>query len=118
MNQPDLFAGPIVQRGDSIIPRSRRDNVHTSENAAVSMIGGSHRHRVMVLTCLVLYGPQTFHEIAARTGLDGQQVNKRLPELKKQGTIDRITIATWDRKSIFKTRNSPSGRACAVWRVL
>ena len=29
--------------------------------------------------------PMTFHEIARATGLDGQQVNKRLPELERAG---------------------------------
>jgi predicted Rossmann fold nucleotide-binding protein DprA/Smf involved in DNA uptake len=128
MNTPDLFGGPIfLQRGQSIVPRdskgnarplSRRNGPHTSDTTAESMQQGALQHRAKVLACLVVYGPQTFWQIAARTGLDGQQVNKRLPELQKQGTIDRITIGLQDGKPIFKTLNSPSGRPCAIWRVL
>jgi predicted Rossmann fold nucleotide-binding protein DprA/Smf involved in DNA uptake len=53
-------------------------------------------------------GPATFHEIAARTGLDGQQTNKRLPELERLGAVVRTG----------ETRPSPAGRQCAVWRAV
>ena len=82
------------------------------------MLEGAHQHRIKVLTCLVLFGPQTGYQISDRTGLSYQAISKRLPELKEQGTIDRITIGLQNGKALYKTLDSPSGRACAIWRVL
>jgi len=81
------------------------------------MAQGAHRHRVVVLTCLLLFGGQTIHQIAARTGLTHVQVARRTAELHDHKTIERIEVGTYDGKPRYQTRNSPSGRPCCVWRV-
>lgn len=117
MLTPDLFA---LQPGSSIGPRARRTDPHTSKDAAASASGVASRHRVACLICLRFYGHNgmTGHEIAAKTGLTVEQVCRRLPELHEQGTIDREQVGTMDGKPLYRTRNSPSGRPCAVWRVV
>lgn len=128
MMTPDLFDERYLQKGDSFIPRdsagaaripgSRRNNVHTSVSAALSAIGLASAHRTAIFACLKLHGEQTFHEIAARTGLEPQQVNKRTSELLEQGLIQRVAIGHTDNgKAIYWTRLSPAGRPCAVWQI-
>ncbi len=120
MNTPDLFDAPIIQSGSSIVPRARRNNPHTSVQAALSAIGLSNAHRIAILADLKLHGISTGHEIAARVGLTYQQISKRLPELMEQGKIERIVTGhRWDgkeSKEIFWTRPSPAGRPCCVWQ--
>jgi predicted Rossmann fold nucleotide-binding protein DprA/Smf involved in DNA uptake len=108
VNQPDLFA-PITRKGDSIVPpvRSRRRDPATSHEAAARVTEFDANHFGRIMDAL-RQGPATFHQIAARAGLDGQQVNKRLPELERAGAV----VRTGER------RPSPSGRQCAVWRAV
>lgn len=64
---------------------------------------GNHCERI--LACLRHYGPQSKDEIAARTGLSGVQVDRRLPDLRAQGrALPTECVAT-----------SRSGRDERVW---
>ena len=99
-------------------PRYRNSDPPTSQAAADSMEkGGAHQHRIMCMTCLILYGEQTGAEIAKRTGLSVEQVCRRLPELGEAGTIERVETGTHNAKPLYKTRNNERGRPCVVWRV-
>jgi predicted transcriptional regulator len=109
MTQTDLF-DPLIRRGDSIVPpveRARHGDPETSHAAAARVTEFDANHFGRILSCLRQHGPQTFHELAYRLGLDGQQVNKRLPELERISAVHR----TGD------TRLSPAGRACTVWAI-
>ena len=114
---PDLFDRQI-NRGTSIVPRARRNNVHTSVQAALSAIGLSNAHRIAILADLKLYKDGTGHQIAERIGLTYQQVSKRTAELNEQGKIERVVIGrNEDGKTIYWTRLSPAGRPCCVWQI-
>jgi predicted ArsR family transcriptional regulator len=51
--------------------------------ASASLIAPTQCERI--LACLKRYGPASKDEIAAKTGLTGVQVDRRLPDLKAQG---------------------------------
>jgi len=88
--------------------RARRQDPATSHAAAASVRGFAIGHcaRILAYLSVVSHGA-TFCEIAAATWLEGQQVNKRLPELERAGLV----IAT------EHTRPGPSGRQCRGWRI-
>lgn len=96
MMQPDIFDPP----------RARMSDPATSHAAGRRVAEFSHAHASVILAALQRR-PMTFHEIARATGLDGQQVNKRLPELERAGQA----VPT------DEMRRSPSGRQCRVWRA-
>jgi predicted ArsR family transcriptional regulator len=116
----DLFDIPssLVRQGLSIVPPSRRTDPHTSKQAAESMVQGASRHRASILMALKLYKEMTIYEIASLIGLSHVQVARRTAELCKAGKIQRIVTGQVDGKDIFWTRNSPTGRACAVWQIV
>jgi len=87
-------------------PRARKHDPRTSHAAAASVDRFASGHYLLILHDLA-HGDRTFYEIADGTGLAGQQVNKRLPELERAGRV----IAT------EHTRPGPSGRQCRVWRI-
>ena len=99
------------------LPLSHRNDPQTSVDAAQSVKEVSKQHRVMCLTALALYGPQTGFEIADRVGLTYIQVAKRLTELydKGKGPIERVHT---DMPGVYQTRKTPSGRQACVWRVV
>ncbi len=90
-------------------PRARKHDPRTSHAAAASVDRFARGHYLLILEWLdtFLLPGGTFYEIARGIGLDGQQVNKRLPELERAGLV----IAT------EHTRPGPSGRQCRVWRI-
>lgn len=89
-------------------PRARKADPATSKSAAARVVEFDANHFGRIIAALKQRGPMTFHEIAAATGLDGQQSNKRLPELERMGAVRRTG----------ELRRSQSGRQCAVWKAV
>lgn len=88
------------------LQRARIKDPATSQQSAARTVEFDANHFGRIMDAL-RQGPATFHEIAARIDMEGQQVNKRLPELERIGAVVRTE----------ETRASPSGRQCAVWKA-
>lgn len=89
VNQTDLFevadtSIPDHRARELGIGRVRRTDPGTSYAAAANVVRFAGTHCARILEALER-GPATVDEIAARTGLASQQINKRLPELQRQG---------------------------------
>lgn len=86
---------------------ARRSDPSTSHAAAARVQEFSGSHRAQVLEALKRYGPLTVDQIATRTKLQSQQVNKRTFEMQRLGLID-VT---------GEERLSASGRLERVWKA-
>lgn len=62
-------------------------------------------HVEAIHAALAACGPQTIHELAARTRLTHVQVARRLPEMHGQAEVTS------------ELRAGPQGRRCRVWRI-
>ena len=99
-------------------PRSRggvrRLDPESSHIAAdmVESFGGTHRE--IVLAALRKFGPMTVDQIAARTPLMAQQVNKRTPELER----DELIRVQKNSAGQDVMRDSLSGRPERVWEAV
>jgi len=93
---------------DFIFPRVRKSDPLTSFVAADSAKELAKKHGSLIVACLTQHGPQGKDGIAAHTGLDGNQVARRLKELKTQGLIELTG----------KTVASKSKRQEREWRIL
>ena len=113
----EFAAGALRDLVSLVMPKSHRNDPHTSVDAAQSVKEVSKQHRIATLTALALYGPATGYELADRLGLTYIQVAKRLTELydKGKGPIERIHT---DVPGVYQTRKTPSGRQACVWRVV
>ena len=87
--------------------RARNSDPETSHQAAARVDEFAHSHRELIMTAIAHYGAMTVDEIAAKTGLKTQQVNKRLPELERHRKAQPTGA----------TRKSASGRDARVWGV-
>ena len=67
----------------------------------------ANQHFEVIVECLRKHGPQGKDGIAALTGLDGNQVARRLPELERVGEVELTG----------NTTKSKSGRAEREWRI-
>jgi len=67
--------------------RARNTDPITSFMAADSAKELSKHHSHLIVTCLQIHGALGKDGIAKRTGLDGNQVARRLNELLKEGLI-------------------------------
>jgi DNA-binding transcriptional regulator LsrR (DeoR family) len=67
--------------------RARNTNPITSFMAADQAKDLSKQHSILIVQCLQIHGPLGKDGIAKRTGLDGNQVARRLNELLKEGLI-------------------------------
>jgi predicted ArsR family transcriptional regulator len=94
-----------VKQIDIDFTRARHSDPDTSHASAARVGEFDGAHFAAIRAALKTRGPMTFHEIAGVTGLDGQQVNKRLPELEAAQLV----------RTTGEKRPSPSGRACRVW---
>ena len=65
------------------------------------------QHFEVIVECLRRHGPRGKDGIAELTGLDGNQVARRLPELARIGIVELTG----------KTTKSKSGRAEREWRI-
>ena len=68
-------------------PRVRSSDPLTSFVAADSAKELAKKHGSIIVQCLVQHGPLGKDGIATHTGLDGNQVARRLKELKTLGLI-------------------------------
>ena len=72
---------------DFIFPRVRKSDPLTSFVAADSAKDLAKKHGSIIVQCLVQHGPLGKDGIATHTGLDGNQVARRLNEMKIIGLI-------------------------------
>jgi predicted ArsR family transcriptional regulator len=86
-------------------PRARRRDPSTSKQAAFRAREFQATHAERVLASLKKHGPMTVDEIANLSGLNTQQINKRLPELQRIGAA----------APTGHERPSASGRLERVW---
>jgi len=68
-------------------PRVRATNPVTSYEAADSIKEIANQHHIIILECLQKHGPLGKDGISSRTDLDGNQVARRLNEMKVLGLI-------------------------------
>lgn len=87
---------------------ARKTDPATSHAAAARVAEFRATHAQRILRCLSYHGPLTVDQIAERTGMQSQAVNKRLPELERAG----LAAPAKDR-----LRPSASGRMARVWGV-
>jgi predicted Rossmann fold nucleotide-binding protein DprA/Smf involved in DNA uptake len=99
-----LFGDPH-RFGDAA--RARRRDPATSHESAARVTEFDANHFGRIMDVLKQFGPMTFRQIAFCLNMEGQQINKRLPELERMGAVVRTG----------ETRPSSSGRQCAVWRA-
>lgn len=88
---------------------ARKTDPTTSHMAAERVREFSATHQGDILRILSLKGPMTVDQIAHESGLQSQAVNKRLPELQRQGLAMPIS---------GMLRPSSSGRMARVWSAL
>jgi len=93
---------------DFIFPRVRKSDPLTSFVAADSAKDLAKKHGSIIVQCLVQHGPLGKDGIATHTGLDGNQVARRLKELETLGLIGLTG----------KTVASKSKRQEREWRIL
>ncbi len=89
-------------------PRVRAHDPLTSFEAAESIKESVSQHHQEILNCLIKHGPLGKDGIAARTNLDGNQVARRLNEMKILGLIQLTG----------NTVKSNSGRNEREWQCL
>ena len=89
-------------------PRVRANDPLTSFEAAESIKESVSQHHQEILNCLIKHGPLGKDGIAARTNLDGNQVARRLNEMKILGLIQLTG----------NTVKSNSGRNEREWQCL
>lgn len=96
--QLSIFDAPLARKTDPV----------TSHHAASRVREFSPKHCETILSVLRKQGPLTVDEIAKLTPLLAHQINKRLPELRRNGLAD----------TTGETRLSASGRPERVWVAL
>ena len=67
--------------------RARKTDPHTSLKAAEEIKEVAPQHMDLIYNCLLEHGPLGKDGIARLTGLNPNQVARRLPELKKVGLV-------------------------------
>jgi hypothetical protein len=103
MKLKDFFGGHPLD----LFPRVRKDDPITSFEAADSIVEAASRHHKIILECLQNNGPLGKDGIARLTGLDGNQVARRMNEMKVMGMVFLTG----------KTVKSNSGRNEREWTV-
>jgi len=89
-------------------PRVRANDPLTSFEAAASIKESATQHHQTIFECLQIHGPLGKDGISAHTNLDGNQVARRLNEMKIMGLIELTG----------KTVKSNSGRSEREWQIL
>lgn len=103
MKIKDLFDGHPL----NLFPRVRKDDPITSFEAADSIKEVSAKHWNLIQECLREHGPLGKDGIARLTGLDGNQVARRMNEMKVMGMVFLTG----------KTVKSDSGRNEREWTI-
>lgn len=83
------------------LPSARVTDPSTSHEAALGISGAAAHLAVVVLSCLKEHGPQTTHEIAARTGLTVVTVSPRIKPLRTAGHV-RHSGQRRDKRSVWE----------------
>lgn len=83
MKLSDFFGGHPL----NLFPRVRKDDPITSFEAADSIKEVASKHHKLIHDCLQEHGPLGKDGIAKLTGLEGNQVARRLNEMKVIGLI-------------------------------
>jgi predicted transcriptional regulator len=89
-------------------PRARNSDPVTSHAAADQAQNLARLHGGLIVVCLQRFGAKSKDGIAELTGLDGNQVARRLPELERLGLVELTGQVT----------KSKSGRAEREWRFV
>jgi len=87
---------------------ARKSDPVTSHMAAERVAEFGKGHCAIILQCLLKHGAMTVDEIAKHTNLQSQQINKRMPDLKRAGKATPTN----------SMRMSASGRNERVWMAL
>ena len=87
--------------------RARATDAITSFKAADSIKDVAKMHQSVIFACLQRFGPLGKDGIAKHTGLESNQVARRMNELEKMGLIELTG----------KQVTSKSGRAEREWRL-
>ena len=113
MEQIGFFEEPQVAPPSRSRGAVRRNDPESSHIAAgmVESFGGTHRD--LILSALRKFGPMTVDQIAARTPLMSQQINKRTAELSRDGLI----CVKKNEAGQEVMRESLSGRPERVWEA-
>lgn len=83
MKLKDFFGGHPLD----LFPRVRKDDPITSYEAADSIKDSAAKHWNVIQECLREHGPLGKDGIANLTGLDGNQVARRMNEMKVMGMV-------------------------------
>ena len=100
----DMFAKPVLRTHPKKL--ARRTDPSTSHKAAEQSQYLAAKHYAEIVQCLKDHGPKGKDGIAELTGLDGNQVARRLPELARSGYVELTGELT----------TSKSGRAEREWK--
>jgi predicted ArsR family transcriptional regulator len=102
MKLSDIFGGNPLK----LFPRVREDDPITSYEAS-DKVDFAGQHYDIILGCLTKHGPLGKDGIANRTNLEGNQIARRLSEMKKLHFIELTG----------QTVQSNSGRSEREWRL-
>lgn len=83
MKFKDFFGGNPLD----LFPRVRKSDPITSFEAADSIVESASKHWNVICDCLKEHGPLGKDGIARLTGLDGNQVARRMNEMKVMGLV-------------------------------
>jgi predicted ArsR family transcriptional regulator len=97
----DFVARTLARKTDAATSHAAADRVHEFARS----------HQELILTALRDFGPSTYHEAAARCGIEPHAAGKRFNELERAGLIRVVVDGMGDEL----TRPSPSGRKARVW---
>lgn len=102
------FLGKLFPEVDKFINRSRKTDPITSHQAADQIKKVAPVHMQTIHDCLHEYGPMGKDGIARITGLDGNAVARRLPEMEKMKLVCLTGFVV----------QSNAGRAEREWKAL
>ena len=100
---------PVRGRVGESLPHARTTDPDTS-HAAAEAVAGRHQQSIAerIRECLIEFGPQTTHEIAAQLGLTYQATSRRVSDLAHATEIG----------DSGRRRLAATGRYCIVWEAL
>ena len=93
--------------------KARKSDPEPSHIAAEMADSFSASHRGVIVRALAKFGRMSVDQIASRTPLMSQQVNKRLPELERDGIVRVVK----DENGVDLLVDSLSGRPERVWEL-
>jgi predicted transcriptional regulator len=88
--------------------RVRSADPQTSVTAAINASRFANSHAGRILAALKTHGPRSAHELSQLIGLSIVQIDRRLPELAKQGLAKVVKLDDGADKVVA---------GCRVWRA-